>query len=125
MVVRRQLIFGEIVNQRHFLVDAYQHKERKYKIALTVTIEISDINEKIMLNDLRDIDDWVQKAVTGKMNQFKKRMAIQATAVLKADDSVETMPATDDGLIETLLARDDYKNRTERDEAGGGFGPNP
>ena len=94
-------------------------------MALTVTIEISDINEKIMLNDLRDIDDWVQKAVTGKMNQCKKRMAIQATAVLKADDSVETMPATDDGIIETLLARDDYKNRTERDEAGGGFGPNP
>jgi len=86
-------------------------------MALTVTVNISDADEEVMLNDLLDIDDWVQKAVTGKSNNCKKRMAIQATAVLKADASVETMPATDDGLITALLARDDYKNRAERDAA--------
>ena len=86
-------------------------------MALTVTISISDLDEKILLNDLLDIDDWVQLAVLGKINNCKKRMATQSTAVLKADDSVETMPATDDGLINALLARDDYKNRAERDEA--------
>ena len=86
-------------------------------MALTVTVNISDINEKILLNDLLDIDDWVQQAVTGKINNCKKRMAAQATTVLKSDDSVATMPATDDGLIDALLARGDYKNRAERDEA--------
>jgi len=86
-------------------------------MALTVTVEINDLNEKILLNDLLDIDDWVQQAVAGKINNCKKRMAAQATAVLKSDDSVETMPATADGLINALLARDDYKNRAERDEA--------
>ena len=86
-------------------------------MALTVTVDISDLNEKILLNDLLDIDDWVQLAVLGKINNCKKRMATQSTAVLKADASVETMPATDDGLINALLARDDYKNRAERDEA--------
>ena len=29
-------------------------------MALTVTVEINDLNEKILLNDLLDIDDWVQ-----------------------------------------------------------------
>ena len=86
-------------------------------MALTVTVEINDLNEKILLNDLLDIDDWVQHAVVGKINNCKKRMANSATAVLKADDSVESMPATDDGLINALLDRDDYKNRTERDAA--------
>jgi len=86
-------------------------------MALTVTVNISDADEKAMLNDLLDIDDWVQKAVVGKINNCKKRMAIEATAVLKADASVETMPATDNGLITALLARDDYKNRAERDAA--------
>ena len=86
-------------------------------MALTVTVDISDLNEKILLNDLLDIDDWVQLAVLGKINNCKKRMANGATAVLKADASVETMPATDDGLISALLARDDYKNRAERDAA--------
>ena len=82
-------------------------------MAVTVTVNISDADEKVMLNDLLDIDDWVQAAVIGKINNCKKRMAGQASAVLKADDSVETMPATDDGLITALLARDDYKNRAE------------
>ena len=86
-------------------------------MAVTVTVEINDHNEKVLLNDLLDIDDWVQKAVVGKINNCGKRMATQATAVLKADASVETMPATDDGLITALLARDDYKNRAERDAA--------
>ena len=44
-------------------------------------------------------------------------MATQATAILKADESVESMPATDEGLQKALLARDDYKNRAERDAA--------
>ena len=86
-------------------------------MALTVTVEISDRNEKILLNDLLGIDDWVQAAVVGKINNCKKRMANDATAILKADASVETMPATDDGLITALLARDDYKTRAERDAA--------
>ena len=37
-------------------------------MALTVTVDISDLNEKILLNDLLDIDDWVQLAVLGKIN---------------------------------------------------------
>ena len=88
-------------------------------MALKVTVNISDADEKAMLNDLLGIDDWVQAAVLGKINNCKKRMAGQASAVLKADASVETMPATDDGLITALLARDDYKNRAERDAAEG------
>ena len=86
-------------------------------MALTLTVNISDADEKAMLNDLLGIDDWVQAAVVGKINNCKKRMAIESTAILKADASVETMPATDDGLITALLARDDYKTRAERDAA--------
>ena len=85
-------------------------------MAVTITVQVSTTDEKILLNDLLDIDDWVQPAVVGKINNCKKRMAIQATAVLKADSDVETMPATDDGLIAALLARDDYKNRAAREE---------
>ena len=64
----------------------------------TFTIEISDHNEKVLLNDLLDVDDWVQKAVVGKINHCSKRMANEAAAVLKTDASVESMPATDEGL---------------------------
>ena len=84
-------------------------------MAITVTVEINDLNQKILLNALLDIDAWVKAAATGKINKCSKRMAEQAKRVLKADASVETMPATDNGLIEALLARSDYKNRAARD----------
>ena len=88
-------------------------------MAVTITVQVNDRNEKILLNDLLSIDDWVQAAVVGKINNCKPRMANTATATLKADDSVSSMPATDDGLIDALLARDDYKNRQQRDDANG------
>jgi len=86
-------------------------------MALTITVNISDHNEKVLLHDLLDINAWVQAAVEGKINSCGKRMSARATEVLKADDSVTSMPATDQGLQEALLARAGYKNRAERDAA--------
>jgi hypothetical protein len=88
-------------------------------MAKAVTVNINDADETALLNDILDIEAWVQAAVAGKIHNCKKRMAASATAVLKADASVETMPATDDGLVAALLARPDYKNRAERDAAEG------
>jgi hypothetical protein len=86
-------------------------------MAITVTVNITDADQSILLNDLLDINAWVQAAVVGKVANSKTRMAEQASATLKADPSVSTMPATDDGLIEALLARDGYQNRAARDAA--------
>ena len=85
-------------------------------MALTITVNISDDDNLALDNDLLDIDDWVQKAVVGKISNCKKRMALEATQVLTADASKTDMPADDDGLIAALAARDDYKNRVEREE---------
>ena len=87
---------------------------------LVITVTINDDNQAIMKNDLLDINDWVQKAVAGKINNCTKRMARQASEVLKADDSVSSMPATDVGLCKALIARDGYQDRTARDAARGG-----
>ena len=86
-------------------------------MALTLTVNISDHEEKVLLNDLLDIDAWVQAAVAGKISKCGKRMAQQASQVLKADSSVESMPATDEGLQKALLARSDYKDRSARDKS--------
>ena len=86
-------------------------------MAITVTVNITDADQSILLNDLLDIDAWVQAAVVGKVANCKTRMAAEAASVLKADASVSTMPATDDGLCAALIARDGYQTRAERDAA--------
>ena len=81
----------------------------------TYTVTITDADETALNNDLLDIDTWIQGAVTGKINNCKKRMVNQWQPILFADESVESMPATADGIIALVVARDDYKTRAERD----------
>jgi len=81
----------------------------------TYTVTITDADETALNNDLLDIDTWIQDAVTGKINNCKKRMVNQWQPILFADESVESIPANDDDFIALVVARDDYKTRAERD----------
>jgi len=81
----------------------------------TYTVTISASDETALDNDLLDKDAWIQAAVTGKINNCKKRMIEQWRPIIFADDSVATIPANDDDFIALIVARDDYKTRTERD----------
>ena len=38
-------------------------------MALTITVSLSDTDEKIMKNDLLDLNQWVQDSVTGKKHK--------------------------------------------------------
>ena len=81
----------------------------------TYTVTITDADETALDNDLLDKDAWIQAAVVGKINNCKKRMINQWRPIIFADDSVATIPANDDDFIALIVARDDYKTRTERD----------
>ncbi len=41
---------------------------------ITLTVEVTDTEQAVMLNDLTNINDWVQASVTGKKNNCWKRM---------------------------------------------------
>ena len=83
----------------------------------TYTVTITDADETALNNDLLDIDTWIQGAVTGKINNCKKRMINTWRPIIFADDSVASIPANDDDFIALIVARDDYKTRAERDAA--------
>ncbi len=84
-------------------------------MALTITVNISDAEEVCLNNDLLDIDDWVQRAVKGKINNCKKRFLREWQPKLMADPTVKTMPADEQRFINSVLARSDYKNRAARE----------
>tara|TARA_R110002051_G_scaffold229204_1_gene291228 strand:+ start:2511 stop:2768 length:258 start_codon:yes stop_codon:yes gene_type:complete len=81
----------------------------------TKQIEISSIDESALKNDLSDIDTWLKNAINGKINSCKKRMVNEWLPQLYADKSVETIPATQKGIITLVVARSDYKDRAARD----------
>ena len=91
----------------------------------TYRVNLSDIQQQILsdgiMNDKDNagIDDWIQKAVEGKINNCWKRMQRQWTDQLMNDSSfTDPIPSNQADFVKLVLARSDYKNGKERfDEA--------
>ena len=90
----------------------------------TKTITLTDLQQKILSNDLYNdtdnagLDTWVQNAVDGKINNSWKRMQQEWTTKLMNDDSfTDSIPSNQADFVALVTARADYKNRKARDDA--------
>ena len=85
---------------------------------ITLTVEVTDTEQAILLNDLLNINDWLQGAFDGKKNNCWKRMQQEWTTKLMNDDSfTDSIPSNQADFVALITARDDYLTRTERDAA--------
>ena len=90
----------------------------------TKTVSITDDDQKLLSNDLYNdmsnnagIDDWIQKAVDGKINNCWKRFHREWTTKLMDDSSfTDPIPSVKADFIALVLARSDYKNRKTRED---------
>jgi hypothetical protein len=76
---------------------------------------LTSTEESVLKNDLLDVQDWVTKAIDGKVNNCKKRMIAEWLPKLYADDSVDSIPASEDEIVAMIVARDDYEDRATKD----------
>ena len=90
----------------------------------TKTITLTDLQQKILSNDLYNdsdndgLDAWIQAAVDGKINNCWKRMQQEWTTKLMNDDSfTDSIPSNKADFVKLVTARSDYKDRKARDEA--------
>ena len=85
---------------------------------ITIKVEVDDTQQAILNNNLVDINQWVQDAMTGKINNCWKRMQREWTDKLMNDSSfTDPIPSNQADFVKLVLARSDYKNRKARDEA--------
>ena len=85
---------------------------------LTLTVEVDDTNQTVLKNDLLDINDWIQAAMTGKINNAWKRMQREWTDKLMNDESfTDSIPSNKADFVTLVTARSDYKDRKARDDA--------
>ena len=90
----------------------------------TKTVSLTDLQQNILKNDLYSdtdnagLDDWIQAAVDGKINNAWKRMQSEWTTKLMNDDSfTDAIPSNQADFVALVIARSDYKNRKARDDA--------
>jgi len=85
---------------------------------ITLTVDVTDTEQAILLNDLLNIDDWLQAAMAGKKANCWKRMQQEWTTKLMNDDSfTDPIPSNQAAFVALVTAREDYQTRTERDAA--------
>ena len=90
----------------------------------TKTVSLTDLQQKILKNDLYSdtdnagLDTWVQNAVDGKINNCWKRMQTEWTTKLINDDSfTDSIPSNQADFVTLITARSDYKDRKARDDS--------
>ena len=90
----------------------------------TKTVSLTDLQQKILSNDLYNdsdnagLDLWIQNAVDGKINNSWKRFQQEWTTRLMNDDSfTDAIPSNQADFVALVTARSDYKNRKARDDA--------
>ena len=90
----------------------------------TKTITLTDLQQQILSNDLyndtdnKGLDEWIQAAVDGKINNCWKRMQQEWTTKLMNDSSfTDPIPSNQADFVKLVLARSDYKNRKAREDA--------
>ena len=93
----------------------------------TKTITLSDTQQKILSNDLYNdtdnagLDDWIQEAVDGKINNCWKRFRNEWTQKLMDDSSfTDTITSNQADFVALVTARSDYKNRKKREDTAEG-----
>jgi hypothetical protein len=96
-------------------------------MAKTITINISDIDEKILYDQLlttvtkdgvdnEGIKDWHEQASAGKINNAWKKFQQEWTTKLINDSSfTDPIPSNKTDFVNLVTARSDYKNRTQRE----------
>ena len=71
-------------------------------------IDLTDTDTNCILAYIQDLSDWVLGALLGQINRGKKQMIAKYEPIIRADPAVTTMPATEAGLIDMIVARADY-----------------
>jgi len=85
---------------------------------ITLTVDVTDTEQAILLNDLLSIDDWLQAAMNGKKNNCWKRMQTEWTTKLMNDsDFTDSIPSNQADFVTLVTGRSDYQTRTQRDAA--------
>ena len=88
---------------------------------LNIKIEVNETDQKVLKNDLLDIDQWCQDAIAGKINNCWKRMQSEWTTKLMNDDSfTDPIPSNKTDFVNLITARSDYKTRAEREQEAKG-----
>jgi hypothetical protein len=87
-------------------------------MSIQITITINDTDEKILKNDLLNIQEWIEGAVQGKIENCFGRMRSEWVSTLMNDPSfVDPIPSVKEDFVNFVTTLPSYKDREQREAA--------
>ena len=81
---------------------------------ITIEVNLSEFDKKVLNHELSDIQYWVQASLDGKINKVKKRLTKEAQTKLFEDSNIQNIPATVSGSISLYFDQPYYQNAEQR-----------
>ena len=78
-------------------------------------IEVSAEDYAALKDSLIDPEVWLREAVVGQVSWARIMLTRRWSPIIKADDSISSVPSKEDAFINFVLAYSAYLNRTQRD----------
>ena len=85
---------------------------------MQIKIKLTDNEYKAIADHVISVEDWIQTAAKEKAYKCTERIVAKETHRLLNDPKINTMPATQDTLLDSYFNQSDYKTRAELEASG-------
>jgi hypothetical protein len=83
----------------------------------TITLQLSDTEWQILQDELVDPEGWIGNFTLDRIRRQKARIIATEQQNLIDDPAVETIPATEEGILESYFSRPGYQTRAQQVES--------
>ena len=77
----------------------------------TISLEIDEIEWKILQDELVDPEDWIKGFIAERIRRQKDLIIAKEQQTLIDDPAVETIPASEQGIVESYFGKEGYQTR--------------
>ena len=77
----------------------------------TITLQLTDTEWQILQDELVDPEGWINNFTLDRIRRQKARIVAAEQQTLIDDPTVDTIPASEQGILESYFGREGYQTR--------------
>ena len=80
----------------------------------TITLQLTDTEWQILQDELVDPEGWINNFTLDRIRRRKAHIIATEQQTLIDDPAVDTIPATEEGILESYFGREGYQTRAQQ-----------
>ena len=80
----------------------------------TITLQLTDTEWQILQDEIVDPEGWINNFTLDRIRRRKARIIAVEQQTLIDDPAADTIPATEEGILESYFGREGYQTRAEQ-----------